>query len=338
MMDNKSTLLYVPIGFVGSDEQALAFAIKESERLIKANVNIRDKKLPIHLALKITIIINDKLGGQNGGVGADGADAFDEGIKRLRKEGIDYVVDAWPSGPTKSMYGVLFDSGAIAAGFPAIATGDLDQFPPNLNLEKMLELWDRTRANDAILGVGSRSGHVNLSYNPENEHIRRIFEGVINLAVKECASAYGTKIKDGHRLPGDPQYRITGDMVTGVYIHNLEHKNSSEFAGKLVKIARKYGFFGFEDEYLMAITAPIFGNMATEAMTSLPNSFEPIEAKAERTKIIEKQIRAPLKALKGTDAEQPILRAMTNGRELLKRFYIPEKVEEVYEVMQQGIR
>src|SRR3989344_4545534 len=153
-MNPKETLLYIPIDFVGSDDRAREFSTKFCYFLISSQVKIQENKYPIHLGLKTTFIKKDRHGW---GATMEGEEYFNKGIARLNENGIDYFVENWPSGPTKSMYSTLFDQGAASIGFKAIATGDLDNILPHENLEKVLELDEKTKITNSVLGVGSRN-------------------------------------------------------------------------------------------------------------------------------------------------------------------------------------
>ncbi len=107
-------MLYVPIDFVGEDEKAIEFNKELVESLLKAQTKIRDGNLPIHLGLKTTVVSEENHGW---GLTLEGREEFNRGIARLTNEGVDCFVETWPSGPTRSLYGTLFDSGAIAEDF-----------------------------------------------------------------------------------------------------------------------------------------------------------------------------------------------------------------------------
>jgi len=334
-MTNKETLFYVPRGFVGSDKQAQDFANKHSDYLLNAQRIIEIGKLPVKLALKTTFIDKSK---HDWGVTQESSYFFDLGIKKLREAGIDYSVDTWASGPTKTMYETIFNQGILAEGFASIATGDLDQFPAHENIQNLLNLHERVKKENAIMGMGSRNLPVVLSSNPENAYLRRIFEGVMNISVKIAADISKNKIffPENYKVPGDEAYTFTGDMITGFYLINPSHLRASELANTLVSTARENNFFMFENEYLMAIASATMGNLSIISATSVTNPFEPADAKAEREKIIKKQIQSPLEKLVGTCAEPFIKRSIADAS-CLNRFYKKEQVEEVTAYMSEAL-
>jgi len=289
-MEPKETILYIPIDFVGNDETAFRFENIYLRSLLEANQKISDLKLPLKLSLKTTLIQKDKHGW---GVTHKGEESFNHTITKLGREGIDYFVEYWSSGPTRSMYGVLFDSGAISRGFKAICTGDLDQFPPQENVEKFIELYERVAKHNHFLGVGSRNTPIVLSYNQENAYLRRIFEATMNLA----AQYQGNTSLDLEGMV-DQTYKDHGDMITGVYLFRPRGQNSDLFKEDLLRTARSNDFFGFEGEYYMVISAAVKYNGITGIVfNSINNPFPKIEPKEERQKIIEKQIKLPLKKI-----------------------------------------
>jgi hypothetical protein len=323
-MPNKDTLLYTPIDFIGNEAQAKKFAIETSEFLLEAKRKIEHEKFPIHLSFKTTFVR-----GQGGS--QDAVDYFCRGISKLTEAGIDYSVDNWGSGPTKAMYETIFNLGNLTAGFGGISTGDLDQFPPQQNLENILNLWERVKKENAILGVGSRSCKVILSKHHENSYLRRIFEGIMNMAVKESAILNNHTIccPENYSLP-DNQYSRTGDFVTGVYLTNLLNDKTENLIHNLVSSARLKNFFGFEGEYFMTLLSASEGNLAVEVMNSIKNPFEnKMSVGEERENIIEKKIKSPLLKLRQTPAAHYILSSLDKSKRLLKDFYPIKQVEEV---------
>jgi hypothetical protein len=324
-------LYYFSIGIVSSDIKAKNFVDKESRDLLEARDKVRKDHLPVRLGLKTTIL-RGKLSDEN-------ANAVYSKLTELMNEDVDVFVDMFGSGPTRTMYGVLFDRGITScvdysgkSGFRAVATGDLDQFPPQKNLENMLDLWDLTKSSDAILGVGSRSVPVVLSANKENSYLRRIFEGFVNLSVKNVAEKSGNKIitPEDYGNSKDQAYSETGDFVTGIYLANANHRRSMEFANVLTSLARANNFWGFEDEYLMGIASANLGNLAARNFYSLPNLFDPQDVAKEKGDIIERQIQTPLKKLSRTGVA-PFLRKIIESpvREILERHYTSDQIKEV---------
>ena len=332
----KDRIFYVPIDFVGNDSRAREFGNELSDSLIRTQEHVQKQKLPITLGLKTTLVLPEKAGW---GVSREGRKDFYRGLEKLSEAGIDYTwIDNYPSGPTRSMYGVLFDPGLISAGASAIATGDLDQFPPDRNLENVVELYDHVKTHDSILGVGSRSVPIVLSANQENAYLRRIFEGVMNLSVRRSAEV-GCKgtvlISDLSKAPNDPAYKAHGDFITGVYLFNPDHFESNPFVGDLIKSARTNGFFGFEDEYLMAILAPQYGNLSATYFDSVPNPFSQEDQVKEKERIIKKQIKAPLSKLARIAIPRRIIIStlIEDVGVFLSKYYSTEQLSEVRSLM-----
>ena len=331
MAKKSDILVYTPVGFVGNDDAARTFAGPECDMLIGAQVSIEEGGYPIKLRLKNTLVSRgqyDVVSGSRSGWGVteEGRDEFYRGVRRLGTIGIDVDVDTWPSGPTKSLYNVLFNSGDLSAGFGGMATGDLDRFPANRNLENFLALYDDVRRHDAVMGVGSRNVPVILSYNRENAHLRRIFEGTVNMAVRHASqiSGNGVVVNDDD-APEDPAYNKHGDFVTGVYVFN---SGKLDFANQLVGTARTNGFFGFEDEYSMMMRAPRHGPVVSRYFESVPNPFEEVSIDDERKTIMERQISAPLSHLPLED-QRFLVDVIRTQREGLQPFYESEQIEEV---------
>jgi len=333
-MNPKETLLYTPIDFVGSDSRAKDFGRVFSRDLVRAQRIISDNDYKIHLALKTTVIAKSQHGW---GISEEGEEDFDMGIERLRAEGIDYDVEIWPSGPTRSMYKVLFDQGAVAAGFPAIGTSDLDVFPPHKNLENMLALYRHSQETGSLLGVGSRDKRVVLAHNPENDYLRRIYEGIINIAIAEGPGKI--EISNPGKAPvDDPAYKAHGDFVTGAYLVNHDHEKAASFSQAMVKMARENGFSGFEDEYAMTLVAAGMGNMSAVYFNTAENLQDPLSLEEERTKIIKRQIIAPLEKLSLTSVAPMIQRGIEVGRRKLTAHYSEEQVEEVANIMSEVLK
>ena len=121
----------------------------------------------------------------------------------------------------------------------------MDQFPPNSNLEKFIELYKQTINNNSILCVDSINVPIVLSANEENAYLRRIFEGFMNLTARRTADFINNKIiiANPEEAPNDPAYTSHSDFTTGVYLFNPNHKNGESFIGKLVRTARIMNFF-----------------------------------------------------------------------------------------------
>jgi len=333
-MDPKETILYVPIGFVGNDRQAADFNSIEVPSLLDARQRIADRNYPLRLGLKTTLIQESRHGW---GVTLEGQRDFDSGITQLSDGDVDYFVENWPSGPTRSMCGVLGDSGARSAGFKAVCTSDLDQFPPQQNLENFILLYERVRTDSSVLGTGARSVPVVLSYNQENAHLRRIFEGIMNLTAVRSGRTNG--ISGGEIV--DPAYKVHGDAFSGVYLLNLTHDSSATFMNQLVHAARQHGFFGFEDEYYMVLEAAIHGGISGNVFRSVPNPFDEIDPQEERKTIIRKQIKAPLEKLaQAIDVRVRIedtIRKEAKSGSLLSGFYSIGQIEEVCTFMREAL-
>jgi len=328
----RETILYTPIDFVGSDEKALEFSTKYVETLLKARQMISDLKLPIRLVLKTIAIAK---GHHGWGMSDLGLMNFNIGISLLGKGGIDTFVEFWPSGPTRSMYGILFDQGAIAVGFKSICTGDLDTFPPQNNLERFVELSNKVQTNGSVLGVGSRDTNIILSYNPENNYLRRIFEGIINLTASR-----GKNIHLSDEDIKDKAYREHGDMITGVYLFSPSVNKSLDFANFLVENSRRYSFFGFEDEYFMVIVAGNRGGISGISFNSSGNLFDKIDIGKEKEAIVNRQIKKPLEALVKTFVRGEILLTVNgeyNGRGVLGGHYSREQINEVCDYMKEAL-
>jgi len=329
-------LYYVPIGFISGDIQAQNFVTQEAPKLLDANEIIRDNRLPIRLGFKTTILserVSDEI-----------REKVYKTLGDLIDLGVDVSVDSWQSGPTRTMFSTLFDPGITAfssydgsKSFRAVATGDLDQFPPNKNLEKLLELWEFVKSKEAIMGVGSRNVKVRLSAHEENGDYRRIFEGIINLAIKNTANRNFNEIatKSDYGNKEDPAYTDTGDFITGVYLTNPPHKNRNHFVESLTTTARDNNFFLFEDEYLMTLLAAQYGYIAAINMNSVENPFEkPTESvEAEKKAIFERQIQAPLQKLRNTQVAKYIRSSIREEKQILEKYYSPKVVSEVTEFM-----
>jgi hypothetical protein len=335
-MEPKDTILYVPMDFVATDEKAIEFSRSLSDSLVQAQERIRADGLPIKLALKTTVISKDREGW---GITNVGKSFFNTGLARLGEAGIDYLVDNWSSGPTRTEYGVLFDQGALARGFAAIATSDLDQFPTQHNLERIAELHDRVMTHNALLGTGARNTPVVLSANRENSYLRRIFEGFINLAISYAAETSGHTLlrQTNEGDTEDKAYSNHGDFVTGVYLFNPSHEKSRAFIDNVVTTSRKRGFFGFEGEYYMAIMAAKFGKVVNIYVNSVSNPFDASDPNNERQNIIQKQIKLPLEKLAKTYAGRIIEKTIKRERTMLADHYSPDQIDEVRELMLEAI-
>ncbi|MBI2110307.1 hypothetical protein HYT51_00825 [Candidatus Woesearchaeota archaeon] len=336
-MEPRETIAYTPIDFVGTDERAKEFNNVLTPSLVQAQQKIEREKYPIHLGLKTTVISEDRHGW---GISEEGRTSFNQGLAKLTQAGIDYYVDTWPSGPTRSMYGVLFDQGLLARGFQAIVTGDLDQFQPHQNLERVLTLCEHIKGDNSLLGVGARNIPVVLSANPENAYLRRIFEGVMNLTVRNASRSTNHYIQGELAPKGftDRAYEMHGDLITGVYMFNPEHPNAQTFQKQVVETARERNFFGFEDEYFMAFCAATMGNISSIYFNCEPNLFSPEDdPEKEKERIINKQIQAPLTKLIGVPFMEWFLRDSIEhkNKEFLEEFYTHEQVYEVKEAMRQ---
>jgi len=336
-MEPKDTILYVPTDFVATDEKAIEFSRSLSDSLVQAQESIRADGLPIKLALKTTVIYKDREGW---GITNGGKSFFYDGLARLGEAGIDYSVDNWSSGPTRTEYGVLFDQGALARGFAAIATSDLDQFPTHHNLERIAELHDRVMTHNALLGTGARNTHVVLSVNRENSYLRRIFEGFINLSISYAAEISGHNLlrqtNEGHTE--DAAYSDHGDFVAGVYLFNPSHEKSRAFIDNVVTTSRERGFFGFEGEYHMAIMAATFGKVVNIYVNSVSNPFDANDPNEERQNIIQNQIQLPLARLAKTHTGGIIEETIKRERFRLADHYTQHQIDEVRELMLEAIK
>ena len=215
-MNPRETILYTAVGYVASDKSAIDFADTFVEELVLAKAMVEKDRLPIHITLKTTLVKEHMT--------EEGLEKFDIAIKNLSRVGIDSWIEYWPSGPTRSRYGVFFDQGAIASGFKATATGDLDNFPLSRNLENYLALFEETLSRNALIGVGERDEEVKLTSNTENNYLREIFEGFMNQAVLISKSGNNKEIHSLRKGKNqkDP-YKSQGDFMTGAYILNLSH-------------------------------------------------------------------------------------------------------------------
>ena len=331
-MSPRETILYVPIDFVGSDERSSCFSTKHIQTLLEARQKVSDLKLPIRLALKTTAIAKDQ---HKKGMSKLGLMNFNSGIAKLSKEGIDSFVEFWPSGPTRSMYGVLFDQGAIAIGFRSICTSDLDATPPQNNLEKFIELNDKVETNGSILGIGSRNTQVILSYNPENNYLRKIFEGIMNLTANKKINIH---LSDKNII--DKAYKEHGDMITGTYLFNPNVNKSLNFANFLVESSRRYGFFWFEDEYFMVIAAGNKGGISGITFNSAENFFDKIDSKKEKNEIINNHIKKSLEMLAKTNVKDLIITTINieyDGKGILRKYYTKEQINEVCNYMKETL-
>jgi len=351
-MKKSDILVYTPLDFVASDSKAVEFAGELSDSLIRAQTTIKQCHYPIKLGLKTTLVSRgqydttqtDSSGGSAWGVSEEGRDSFYKGIKKLGDAGIDCYIDTWASGPTRSVCGVLFDSGLIAAGFGAFSTGDLDQFPPEKNLENFLGLYEQVRLRNAVLGVGARNVPIVLACNVENGYLRRIFEGVVNLTVTSVANRFGYNLRtiDREHAPDDAAFNDHGDYVTGVYLFSPDSISRSRLQRELVDLARQEKFSGFEDEYAMVILAAGRGNLVCKYFESHPNPFDAINIEKERTKIIDQQIKKPLVSLRGTFAGISLLGVIDSSieeasRGRLSEFYTREQLDEVFGYMREAL-
>ncbi|MEK6940737.1 MAG: hypothetical protein AABW49_02455 [Nanoarchaeota archaeon] len=334
------TIYYQPIHLIGSDQAAAEFFSTHRGQLLDAVRLIRKKELPIQLGLKATVVLK-KYNSDGWGVSQQGMDSALLSFGQLVKDGIDVNVDPRYSGPTRSMFQVLFDQGLIGTGFKAICTGDLDQFPPSKNLENVIRLSEETIAHESVLGVGKRDVPVVLAANQENAYLRRIFEGVINISIKNTLECFEKELYAEEPLQqlaaADPAYMSHGDFVTGVYLLNPSAENYGEFVRGVVDQARSRGFFGFEDEYLMVHLAAACSNLDAIYFNSVANPFSPMDIKTERNKIVTKQIQAPLEKLAGTFVHAMLPDGMIIARERLTEFYPREQIDEVIGYMKQAI-
>jgi hypothetical protein len=320
-------LWYVPIDFVGSIEKTIEFEEKYVDTLLEARQRISDNSLPIKLALKTTFVAE-----------GNARDLFYKGISRLRKNDIGVMIDEWESGPTRTVYDILFGHGYVAARCNAPAISNLDHCPPHKNLENLLSLYDALLEKNGIVGFGSRDIPIVLSHNTENGYLRRIFEGVIGIAARNAPPPNKIHLPKDRRKMKDPAYEKHGDLVPGTYILNTEHRQAKRLMERLISEARDHKFFGFESQYSLAVTAPSLGNVVAQLMRSEDNPFNPMSVEEEKKWIIQKQIKDVLKKLKGTYAGDMIAKVLnSNSIRELYEFYTTKQVNEVMQLMHQAL-
>lgn len=340
MVGLREKLYYAPIGFVSNDEQATTFAEKEAPMLIRAKEQIDKQGLPIGLGLKTTLLAKGFGKPIHPQLYADVKNAFG----RLLARGIDVSVDSWASGPTRTMFSTIFDPGITSCASPdgseqftGIATGDLDQFPVDRNLEHVLGLWEMAKDKECIMGVGSRSVPIRLSEHPANAAYRRIFENFVNYAIRDVAASNSNKLflPADYEIPGDPAYTDSGDFVTGVYVANHVHPDFNRFVGDVTQNARDNRFFLFEDEYSMMKMVASRGDLCAKVVHSIENPFEVSgdSVKEEKQAIFKKQIRAPLEKIKTLPEAQHLRDVLTDKRGVLYDHYDNAVVDEVADYM-----
>jgi len=286
MVQNKDIHL-TSICFLGSDESIIEFNETLVGYLINARQKISDDSLPIVLSLKAT------LGNNVSGIGRDD---LKYGINLLNEYRISSFFEYWQSGPTRTMYGSLFDNGLIASGFRSSCTLDFDQFPTHRNLDNIMELDEIVHKNGSVLGVGSRSVPIKLSYNDENGYLRRIFEGIINLTIGR-----GTINSSNNEGIVDGAYRDHGDRVTGAYLFNCSKASKASYVDNLIERSRKAGFHFFEDEYFMVFLASRTEGLSNLVFTSVENPYDPVELSEEKNSIIENHIHSPIRKISQID-------------------------------------
>ncbi len=324
----KDKILYIIYDHVTSNERAAQFGGELSDKLVSAQEQIKRDSLPIRLSLR-TAINPDT-------VSPEAKERFFDGVRKAARVDVDFCVDMYPSLSTRKMYGALFDGGAIASGFSAIATGDLDQCTPDTNLDRVMLLYERVKEKGAVLGIGSRNVPVVLAANQENGYLRRIFEGVLNLTAGSAPHpVYNPSIKES---PNDPAYEFHGDQMSGIFLFDPYHKTAMHFMKKLVETAQHIGFPGFEEEYLLVLSAPRFGNVVAEYYRTGTNPYDPIDPKEERQKIIERHIKTAMRNLRKTDAGI-WLKTAIQGRDVdkLRQFYPDEQIDEVVGYMREAL-
>ena len=320
-------LIYVLQDYIGNDAKALEFRDNLSNYILEAQNIIENEKLPITLALKTTFALIEKEGY---GLSLEGKKIFDEAIQKITYNGISVYVDAWKTGACRTLYGILFDSGLITLGYKTIATSNLDCILPNLNLKIFLELAGEVSRKNALIGVAGRNVLVKLSSNPENNYLRKIMEGFVALNILDGQKNSARKIIDFGEMKGiDKAYNYHGDFVCGAFVFNPYHENSFNFIKLVCEEGRKRKFFGFEGEYFMMMNILYFGDLIKTYSHSLDNPFEISNVYEERQKIIQTQIREPMKKLAGSYVGNKLIETISKRKVELEQFYSKDEVEEV---------
>jgi len=331
-MENQENILCTSTYFIGSDKIAEKFDLELVDSVINAQRKSDSEDLNIKFILKVTIVYHEKEGW---GVTEKASKFLDSAFSKLRNAKIDYWLENWPSGPSRSEYAALFDIGALSTKFKAVVLlNGTDQFLPHENIETIQALYDSMKKNNSLLVTGSRNVPVVLSSNKENSHLRRIMEGFLNIAIEHICNLNNHKRILPSIDTGDKQYNDHGDLIAGVFLINVGHPNYFKLVEELIKTTNKNKFFGFEGEYYLLLSACKYGDISVVFSNALPNHFEKEDIEKEKQKIIEKQIKGPLSKLKNTPIAKPLIETIKeNGREFLLKYYSKEQIDEVSQYM-----
>ncbi len=332
-MESSENILCTSTYFIGSDNVAKKFDEELVDYLILAQEKADSENLQIKFTLKLTIVYKEKEGW---GVTENASKFLDNAFLKLRNAKIDYWLENWPSGPTRSEYSALFDIGVLSSKFKAVVLlNGLDQFSPNENIETIKNLYDSMKENNSLLVTGSRNLPVVLSANKENGYLRRIMEGFLNLTIKQIYQSNKNKIIfPKGKNTGDKQYNFHRDLIAGVLLINPNHPRYLDLLSDILKISQENNFFGFEGEYYLLLSVGGYGDLSVVYSNNFPNPFENEEVKKEKQKIIEKQIKTPLSKLKNTSVASYLVETIKGvGREGLLEYYPKEQVDEVSRYM-----